>query len=99
MSSNNLWQICHKKMTPNKGVTIEVVTELRRRQFSTKQVARELDIPTERVRNWYYKNTGMTAFDLILLFQKYDFIEQIMREYKSCEDETIVKIEAGRNYS
>jgi hypothetical protein len=78
MSSNNLWQNCHKKLNPNNRITIKIVTELRLRQVRTKDVARNLDIPTERVRNWYYKNIGMTAFDLILLFQQYDFIKQIM---------------------
>jgi hypothetical protein len=82
MSSNNLWQNCHKNLNPNNRVTIKIVTELRLRQFRTKKVATDLDIPTERVRNWYYKNIGMTAFDLILLFQHYDFIRQIVYEFK-----------------
>ena len=75
MSSNNLWQICHKKKVTNKFVTSKVVAELRCRHFSPKEVAMKLDIPTERVRNWYYKNVGMTAYDLILLINHYDFFK------------------------
>jgi len=35
--------------------------------MTSKQLADALAIPTERVRNWYYRSTGMTALDLLLL--------------------------------
>jgi len=82
MSSNKLWQICHKQMITNQDVTKELVAELRHRNFPTKQLARELNVPTERIRNWYYKSTGMTALDLILLEQQYDFIEKAKKNIR-----------------
>jgi hypothetical protein len=42
--------------------------------MTSKQIAGDLAISTERVRNWYYRNTGMTALDLLLLMGEYDFI-------------------------
>jgi hypothetical protein len=75
MSSKKEWQICHKKLT-NKMVTKKLVAKLRRHHPSPNQVARDLDLPTERVRNWYYKSVGMTAYDLILLILHYDFVKR-----------------------
>ena len=73
MSRKIMWQICHKK-SGNILLTRYIVEELRRNYLTVKQVALDLEIDTERVRNWYYKNTGMTASDLFLLMQCYDFI-------------------------
>lgn len=78
MSRTKLWQIRHKKLTANQLLTKDFVGELRRRDLPPKQVAMDLDISTERVRNWYYKNVGMTAHDLMSLIRHYDFIEQIV---------------------
>jgi len=39
-------------------------------------VARDLNIPVERARNWYYKDTGMTALDLLRMMKKYEFVRQ-----------------------
>ncbi|WP_246125858.1 hypothetical protein [Geobacter argillaceus] len=49
---------------------------LRKRKITTKQAARDLNIPVERARNWYYKDTGMTALDLLRMMQKYEFVRQ-----------------------
>ena len=73
MSRKIMWQICHKK-SKNKLLTRYIVEELRRNRLTVKQVALDLKIDTERVRNWYYRNTGMTASDLFLLMQCYGFI-------------------------
>ena len=73
MSRKIMWQICHKK-SGNKLLTRYIVEELRRNRLTVKQVALDLKIDTERVRNWYYRNTGMTASDLFLLMQCYGFI-------------------------
>lgn len=61
MSSDNLWQICHKNTQGNNQLTKQLVMAIRRQNKTSKQVAGELVISTERVRNWYYRNTGMTA--------------------------------------
>jgi hypothetical protein len=37
-------------------------------------VARDLNIPVERARNWYYKGTGMTAADLVKIMREYEFV-------------------------
>ena len=39
-------------------------------------VACDLGIKAKRVKNWMYEGTGMTARDLLLLMQKYDFIRE-----------------------
>jgi hypothetical protein len=44
--------------------------------ITTKQAARDLNIPVERARNWYYKDTGMTALDLLRMMQEYKFIRK-----------------------
>ena len=75
MSMKNLWQICHKKGFDNMMLTATIVSVLKKRKLTTKQIALELDIPTGRVRNWYYRNTGMTALDLLKLLHQYKLCE------------------------
>ena len=77
MSRTKLWQISHKKLTANQPLTNTFVGELRRRDLPPKQVVMDLDVPTEQVHNWYYKNIGMTAHDLMSLIRHYDLIRQI----------------------
>ena len=69
-----LWQICHKNELNNGDLTRYIVKLLRKRGITTKQAARDLNIPVERARNWYYKDTGMTALDLLRMMQKYEFV-------------------------
>ena len=76
MSTMILWQICHKNELNNGDLTRYIVKLLRKRKITTKQVARDLDIPVERARNWYYKDTGMTALDLLKMMQKYEFVRE-----------------------
>jgi hypothetical protein len=51
---------------------------LQKQGITTKQVASELDIPVERARNWYYKDIGMTALDLLRMMEKYEFVRQVV---------------------
>ena len=74
MSRNTMWQICHKNAFDNWQFTQDIVNILRRHGITQKQAALDLDITVWRVHNWYYKNTGMSALDLLRLLQKYDFI-------------------------
>ncbi len=76
MSTMILWQICHKNELNNGDLTRYIVKLLRKRKIMTKQVARDLNIPVERSRNWYYKDTGMTALDLLRIMQKYEFVRE-----------------------
>jgi len=76
MSKMILWQICHKNELNNGDLTRYIVKLLRKRKITTKQVARDLNIPVERARNWYYKDTGMTALDLLRMMQKYEFVRE-----------------------
>lgn len=89
MSRNNLWQICHKNKLGNKLLTGNIVQTIRGHELTSKQVASDIVVSTERVRNWFYKNTGMTALDLLLLMREYEFVRQfvteIILEYK-CAD-------------
>lgn len=76
MSINILWQICHKNEFSNGDLTRYLVKLLRKQGITTKQAARDLNIPVERARNWYYKDTGMTALDLLRMMQVYEFVRQ-----------------------
>jgi Rps23 Pro-64 3,4-dihydroxylase Tpa1-like proline 4-hydroxylase len=85
MSREILWQICHKNEFSNCDLTKNIVKMLREQGVKTKQAARDLNIPVERARNWYYRNTGMTALDLIRLMQKYEFVRQAVESSSSLE--------------
>lgn len=76
MSTMILWQICHKNELNNSDLTRYIVKLLRKRKITTKQAARDLNIPVERARNWYYKDTGMTALDLLRMMRKYEFVRE-----------------------
>lgn len=76
MSTMILWYICHKNELNNGDLTRYIVKLLRKRKITTKQAARDLNIPVERARNWYYKDTGMTALDLLRMMQKYEFVRE-----------------------
>jgi hypothetical protein len=76
MSINILWQICHKNEFSNGDLTRYMVKLLWKKGITTKQAARDLNIPVERARNWYYKDTGMTALDLLRMMQVYEFVRQ-----------------------
>ena len=74
MSSEILWQIYHKKKLNNREVTRIIVNMMQGHGVNPNQASTDLDISTERVRNWYYKGTGMTALDLLRMMKKYEFI-------------------------
>jgi hypothetical protein len=76
MSRENLWQICHKNEFDNWRLTENIVAMLRMRGVTTKQAALDLNIPVERARNWFYRNTGMSALDLLRMIQTYHFVRQ-----------------------
>ena len=76
MSRENLWQICHKNEFKNRHLTKNIVKMMQEQEITTKQAARDLNIPIERARNWYYRSTGMTALDLLRIMQQYDFVRQ-----------------------
>lgn len=80
MSRENLWQICHKKKFDNWQLTEDIVTMLRIHGITTKQAAQDLDISIERARNWFYRNTGMSALDLLRMMQAYYFVRQAVKK-------------------
>ena len=86
MSTKILWQICHKKELNNGDVTRYIMKFLREQGITTKQVARDLNIPVERARNWYYKDMGMTALDLLRMIQEYEFVRQAVEGSLPLED-------------
>ena len=86
MSINILWQICHKKNFGNRDLTRYLVKMLRAQGITIKQAARDLNIPVERARNWYYKDTGMTALDLLRLMQVYTVVRQAVESSLPLED-------------
>lgn len=76
MSRTILWQISHKKDLNNSDVTRYIMKLLQEQGITTQQIARDINIPTERARNWYYRDTGMSALDLLKMMQRYTFIRQ-----------------------
>jgi hypothetical protein len=76
MSREILWQNCHKNELNNWHFTKSIVGMLRTERITVKQAARDLNIPVERARNWYYKNIGMTALDLLRIMQGYEFVRK-----------------------
>jgi len=76
MSTEFQWHICHSNEFDNRCLTEGIVNIMRRQGITTKQAARDLNIPTERARNWYYRKTGMTALDLLRMMQKYEFVRE-----------------------
>ena len=85
MSTMILWQICHKNELNNGDLTRYIVKLLREQGITTKQVARDLNLPVERARNWYYKDIGMTALDLLRMMQEYEFVRQAVESSLSLE--------------
>lgn len=61
----------------------------RKQKLTSKQVAMDITVSTERVRNWYYRGTGMTALDLLLLMSEYtcinDCVEGLVAERKAAK--------------
>ena len=86
MSTMILWQICHKNELNNGDLTRYIVKLLRKRKINIKQVASDLDICVHRAHNWYYKDTGMTALDLLMLMQKYEFVREAVEGALQIED-------------
>jgi len=43
-------------------------------------------LSVERARNWYYKDTGMTALDLLRMMAKYEFVRQAVESSMLLED-------------
>jgi len=84
MSTEFLWQICHKNGHDNRHLTKKIIGLMRQQGITTKQAARDLNIPTERARNWYYRNTGMTALDLLRMMHQYECVRQAVENSLPC---------------
>lgn len=87
MSRENLWLICHKHEFDNYLLTKNIVDMLRKHGITTKQAAADLGISVERTRNWFYRNTGMLALDLLRMMQVYYFVRQAVENSLSLEDQ------------
>lgn len=79
MYRNNLGQICPKKKFDNRQLSQQLVDILKENKLTIKQLAQDLNIPTERAKNWYGKNIGMTALDLLKMMHHYEFIRQAIQ--------------------
>lgn len=76
MSTIKLSHIWEEKNLDNTELTVALVALLRSHNLVAKEIAGHLNIPTKRVHNWFYRNTGMTALDLLKMIQQYAFIRQ-----------------------
>ncbi len=84
MSIKIMWLISHKNWHQNSSFTKEIVSLLRENNLNPKEIAKDIRIPTEKVRNWFYRSTGLTALDFILLMAEYSFIKDFV-------DDTLIK--------
>lgn len=84
MSREVMWQICQKKFN-NRELTEIIVKMLRKQGINIKKVADDLGISVHRAHNWYYKDTGMTAVDLVKIMRKYEFVRQSIVKSLSME--------------
>jgi len=76
MSTTIMWQICHKKELNNNDLTRYIVKLLQDQGINIKQAASDLDISVHRAHNWYFKDTGMTALDLLWIMQEYECVRK-----------------------
>jgi len=78
MSREILWQICQKKFS-NRELTEVIVKMLRKQGINIKKASDDLGISVHRAHNWYYKDTGMTAVDLVKIMRRYEFVRQVIQ--------------------
>jgi hypothetical protein len=87
MANNHAWQIwqnikpAHQRIKNNTELTQKIAKLLldntgQRHKAST--IASDLDLPLARVKNWIYKDTGMTAHDLMRILWNYDFVRDFL---------------------
>jgi len=59
------------------GKSIRQVLQIMQKQgINIKKVSDDLGISVHRAHNWYYKDTGMTAADLMMIMQEYEFVRR-----------------------
>ena len=80
MSRKNLCQMCRGSHLTNKCLSKEIVLALRNKKLDIKDVVGETNIDYSRVHNWYHKNTGIMAYDLMLLLRTFDFVWHLLAE-------------------
>lgn len=94
MSNAKLHQKWYKTKTTasvykdNKELSKDVVFHLKEHYKSNtyKIIATELNLNLHNVRNWYYKNTGLTAFELLKIMDNCCFIRRLLGYYKVIEN-------------
>lgn len=93
MSNTNLHQKWYKikleksVYEDNQELSTAVLFHLKKRYKSNtcKRIAQDLDLNLYNVRNWFYKNTGLTAFELLRIMDKYRFIRHLLGYYRIME--------------
>lgn len=76
MSTTKVSQIWETKDLDNTVLTATLVTLLKSNNLVAKEIAGDLNVPTKRVHNWFYRSTGMTALDLLRMMRQYGFIRK-----------------------
>ena len=86
MSRNDLWLNSHITETnanyraSNQKLTQKIRKLLKKHKVSPKEIAEELRIPTSRARNWYFRDTRITALDLLRLARRFGFMRDFVTE-------------------
>ena len=94
MSNAKLHQKWYKTKTTasaykdNKELSKDVIFHLKEHYKSNtyKIIATELNLNLHNVLNWYYKNTGLTAFELLKIMDNCCFIRRLLGYYKVIEN-------------
>lgn len=102
MSNANLRQKWYKTKSAkivyadNKELS-QAVLELLKKHYKSnayKKIAKYLDLNLYNVRNWFYKGTGLSAFELLRIMDNYYFIRLALGYYKVTNNDTL----AGKKY-
>ena len=76
MSRKNLCRIGHNKTLDNRELSKNIVMLLKKNGVTEKKAAQDLGLDVWKPHSWFYKGTGMTALDLLMLIKAYDFIRK-----------------------
>lgn len=98
MSNTNLRQKWYSKKSvkivyaDNKELS-QAVLELLKNHYKSnayKKIAKHLDLNLYNVRNWFYKGTGFTAFELLKIMDNYYFVRLALGYYKVAKNDYLI---------
>lgn len=78
--------------TNNKELSKSVLYLLKNHYKSNayKKISNDLDLNLYNVRNWFYKGTGLTAFELLKIMDNYYFVRLSLGYYKVIKNDVLI---------